>query len=120
MQHNHKFVQNKSAVFVIPEQGMSLGYWMSKQDKPVKMPVIVKENDDKHKRRIKQIIENMICPEPSDRYSMKFVNSYLQICEGKNYINFFFLLIISWSDGAQRFCSLFCLIVQLVEAMILD
>ena len=67
---------------MIPEQGMSLGWWMSQQGKPVRMPVIIKENDDAHTLRLKQLIVNMISPEPSDRYSMKFVNSYLRICEG--------------------------------------
>ena len=69
---------------MIPEQGMNLGYWMSKQDKPVRMPAIIREGDDEHSLRLKRLIKNMICPEPSDRYSMKFVCDYLQICEGEN------------------------------------
>ena len=65
----------------------------------MKMPVIIKENDDKHKRRVKQLIENMLCPEPYDRCSMKFVNSYLQICKGKNDFSFHSLISVSEPDG---------------------
>ena len=67
---------------------MSLGDWMRTQEKPVKMPVITKEGDDKHKLRMKRLITNMISPEPSDRCSMKFVCDFLQTCDGKYDISF--------------------------------
>ena len=102
----------KTHYVVIPEEGVSLGWWIRSlrvQDKPVKMPVIVKENDDAHTVRLQRLIVNMICPEPSDRYSMKFVKSYLQICEGENDFSFYPSIIVSWLVGPQRFSHLFCL-----------
>ena len=75
---------------------MSLGDWMRSQEKPVKMPVITKTGDDKHKLRMKRLITNVILPEPSDRCSMKFVSDFLQICDGKCEISFIKI--------AKRFC----------------
>ena len=60
---------NKQSVCVIVGR-QAVGQFMKdllRQNQPVPMPVISRENDTREIQRIKQLVERMICPEARDR-----------------------------------------------------
>ena len=80
--------QRKGILFCflnVSEEGLALGFWMSKQPKPVKMPVILKKSDDGKKALLKMAIRNMLCPDPAHRCSIQLFSDTLRAHYGKFY-----------------------------------
>ena len=77
------FYLSKLYSFMIVEEGLPLGLWISRQPKPVKLPEIVRETDGKNVVLLKVLIRNMICPEPVHRCPIQLVSDTLRICYGK-------------------------------------
>ena len=85
-----------------------MGRWMSKQQKPVKTPNIIKDEDDENREKLKRMIGQMICAEPSHRCSIQLVCDFLDMFCGMNvytlgeYIYQISLIILFTSWGTQR------------------
>ena len=65
---------------------MYLGRWMSKQKKPVKMPVILRKSDDGKKAMLKMMIRNALCPEPAHRCDIQLLSDTLRRYYGNSNI----------------------------------
>ena len=59
-----------------------MGRWMSRQQKPVKTPSIIKDGDDENRVKLKRMIGQMICAEPSHRCTIQHVCDFLDMFSG--------------------------------------
>ena len=71
------------AYYLFEVNGISLGEWMSKQPKPVKVPNIIKESDNGQMVMVKGLIIRMLAAEPSQRCTIQFVSDNMRLYYGK-------------------------------------